>query len=317
MKETAIFCRLLRQAGKIQSKRFARPYQFYDFDERPYFDPEQPIEREDLGLLERLTAHTARDMAEILKAHESGEIYRDDALELLEVLDKLGDYIVARRERCTTTLWPGPGVRFGRLTVIEPSYASLFENTRAGHDRLVTCRCDCGREIDAFLGNLTSGNTTSCGCRAREETSQRATIHGDAASRLYWIWHNMIERTTNPKATGFEHYGGRGITICSEWRRSYEIFRAWALSHGYQPGLQLDRRNNDGPYAPANCQWSTRKQQARNRRNNTKTRYNGRMMTIAEAAELSGIPAGTISWRLRKGWPEPRLFDPVRGGRRR
>lgn len=316
MKATAIFGRLCRQAGKIQSKRINRLDQLYTSDERPYFDPEQPIEREDLGLLDLLAEHTARDMDEVIKAHMAGKIDRVDALELLETLDKLGDYIVARRERCTVNLWPGPGERFGRLTVIEPSYASLFLNTRAGHDRLVTCRCDCGREIDVTLGNLIGGNTSSCGCWRQEEASRRATIHGDTASRLYWIWHNMVERVTNPNATGYEFYGGRGITLCSEWRH-YTQFMEWALANGYQPGLQIDRIDNDGPYTPGNCRWATRKQQARNRRNNTTISYNGRMMTIAEASELSGIPAGTLSWRRRHGWPESRLFDdPHLGGRR-
>lgn len=309
MKATAIFNHLYRQAGKIQGKRINRRDQCFTIDERPYFDPEQPIEREDLGLLELLAEHTARDMAEIIKAHEAGKIDRVDAIELLEALDKLGDYIVARRERCTTKLWPGPGVRFGRLTVIEPSYTSLFENTRAGHDRLVTCRCDCGNEVDVLLGNLTRGNTTSCGCRAREVTSERVKIHGQSGSRLYWIWHNMIERCTNPSVERFKDYGARGIAVCDEWRDSFEAFMEWAVANGYQPGLQLDRRDNDGPYTPGNCRWATRKQQARNRRSNTIVTYKGRPVTLIEASELTGISYYTLIERRRRGWPESRLLE--------
>lgn len=314
MKATAIFNHLYRQAGKIQSKRINRRDQCFTIDERPYFDPEQPIEREDLALLEFLTEHTARDMAEIIKAHEAGKIDRVDAIELLEALDKLGDYIVARRERCTTKLWPGPGVRFGRLTVIEPSYTSLFENTRAGHDRLVTCRCDCGNEVDVLLGNLARGYTVSCGCWAKEKTAERVTIHGETGSRLYWVWHNMIERCTNPNATNYERYGGRGITVCPEWRSSFEAFMAWAMANGYQPGLQVDRKDNDGPYTPSNCRWATRKQQARNTSQNVIITYDGRPVTMIEASELTGIPYGTIRRRRRDGWPESHLLDPQKNG---
>lgn len=312
MKAADIFTSLYAQARQMQQAQRERDGQYH-----PAFDPKQPIPHEDLPLLFRLARICAEHMKQIATAKSAGELTMAQAIELAQLIEVVVDYIAARLGRCTVNQWPGPSERFGRLTVIEPSYESLLLNTRTGHDRLVTCRCDCGNTIDALLGNLVRGNTTSCGCRAREVTSERVKIHGDTGSRLYWVWNNMVSRTTNPQARRYSDYGGRGITVCPEWRSSYSTFMAWAISHGYQPGLQIDRVDNSGPYSPSNCAWATRKQQCRNTRRNVIVTYNGRSMTLIEASELSGIPYGTLARRRRNGWPESRLFDdPKPGGRR-
>jgi hypothetical protein len=93
--------------------------------------------------------------------------------------------------------------------------------------------------------------------------SARLTRHGESRSRLHVIWMNINQRCYDPASTFYHRYGGRGITTV--WRSSYESFRDWALANGYADNLTIDRVNNDGNYEPANCRWTTRAMQARNR----------------------------------------------------
>lgn len=96
--------------------------------------------------------------------------------------------------------------------------------------------------------------------------------HGDAISgqtcRLYSIWRGMRQRCTNPNATSFDNYGGRGITVCSEWA-NYEDFRSWAMSAGYANNLSIERRNVNSGYYPDNCYWADNTIQACNKRKRT------------------------------------------------
>lgn len=87
-------------------------------------------------------------------------------------------------------------------------------------------------------------------------------------SKLYGVWAAMKQRCLNPKCKLYEHYGARGIKVYEQWSwpNGYWPFEAWAMANGYQPGLTLDRINNDGDYQPSNCRWVTRAQNLSNRR---------------------------------------------------
>lgn len=89
----------------------------------------------------------------------------------------------------------------------------------------------------------------------------KAIIHGacrfNTSTSLYRMWGRMKERCSNPKKDGYHRYGGRGIKVCPEWLNNFIAFKKWALTHGYQKGLQIDRRNNDGNYSPQNCWFLT------------------------------------------------------------
>lgn len=204
-----------------------------------------------------------------------------------------------------------PVQRFGRLTAIEPA-TSLNGKTRW------RCVCDCGNEKVIRASDLRSGRINSCGCLRREVTSMRARNHGlstDAYGnkpRLYRIWKQMRQRCLNPNDTAYPRYGGRGVTICPEWS-DYKSFHDWAVANGYEDRLSIDRRDNDGDYNPTNCRWADNYQQGRNKRNNLCVTHQEETRTVAEWADILGIPMRTLKSRLRLGWSvEDALSTPTR-----
>ena len=114
---------------------------------------------------------------------------------------------------------------------------------------------------------------------------------------LYGVWCSMRNRCLNPGNDRFDSYGGRGITISSEWD-DYAAFRAWAIKNGYRKGLTLDRRDNDGNYEPANCRWVTKPEQLRNKRNTL--RFRGEAACAIAAA--NGIGRQIMYDRIKSGW---------------
>lgn len=187
------------------------------------------------------------------------------------------------------------GSRFGRLVVIG-------RYGRRGRSVAWLCKCDCGAEIVTRGDSLRKGATQSCGCIHKEQLQHRNYTHGLTHTRLHNIWGCMVQRCYNNKTPCYNLYGGRGITICDEWRNEFKSFYDWSISNGYADNLTIDRIDVNGNYSPDNCRWVTMKEQSNNRSTNRFLEYNGERHTISEWGELLGIDSETLSSRLRRGW---------------
>lgn len=184
------------------------------------------------------------------------------------------------------------GYRQNKLTVT----GIVFKNKRY----LWECQCDCGNTTIVYPQQMITGRQKACRCGKSVTFHEMHYKHGGAGTRLYEIWCSMKKRCNNPHAKNYDRYGGRGITVCSEWEQ-FEPFRDWALSVGYAEALTLERKDVNGNYCPENCTWIPQKRQARNRTSNKNIQINGETHTLVEWCEIRKLNYSTVYSRIRRG----------------
>lgn len=178
------------------------------------------------------------------------------------------------------------GQRFGKLTAIRVIGQDKYSRN------IWECVCDCGNLTEVMIGNLTSGDTTSCGCNHDGNPT-----HGQTGTRLFNIWQKMKDRCYCPTNDAYVNYGGRGITICDEWKDDFICFKNWAEDNGYENNLTIERKDVNGNYCPENCCWISKGEQANNKRNTI--RINGK--TLKEICEITGFKYERLYQHYVKG----------------
>lgn len=189
------------------------------------------------------------------------------------------------------------GQRFGKLVVLEQAEDYILKNGR--HKIQWLCQCDCGNIKIAKTDNLRAGYTKSCGCLRQEVSSTANITHGMAHTRLHNVWKGMRARCYNCNSTNYQHYGGRGITMCDDWYNDYANFYLWAINNGYKSNAKrgectIDRIDVNKGYSPDNCRFIDVRLQARNRTNNHLVRIGNETHCISEWEEILGLSRHSI-----------------------
>lgn len=182
------------------------------------------------------------------------------------------------------------GATFGHMVILEYSHS----DKKCG--KIYKCLCTlCGTVKNVPLKVLKSGKSTSCGCVW--------TKHGLANTKIYKRYMSIKKRCYNPNASDYYRYGGRGIYMCDEWLgdNGFMNFYTWSMNNGYRDELTINRKDNDGPYAPYNCEWVDLKTQARNKSTNTYFNVFGEILCIVEICEKYNITRSSIKNALSRG----------------
>ena len=150
----------------------------------------------------------------------------------------------------------------------------------------------------------------------KKNANNDKVFHGMSDTRIYHIWATMKSRCNNATSENYKHYGGRGIKVCDEWnnKNGFWNFYNWAIRHGYNDDLTIDRIDVNGNNEPDNCRWATFKEQAENRREGRKMMitYHNKTMSIKAWADHLGISEYVIRQRLKRDWSiEKALETPI------
>ena len=147
----------------------------------------------------------------------------------------------------------------------------------------------------------------------QESTPRRGgpKTHGKRYIPEYRVWQAMIQRCINPNDSAWHNYGGRGITVCKRWRHDFEAFIV-DMGHRPTPLHSLDRVDNSDGYAPGNCRWATRSEQALNRRTTHMVEYGGEVLPLSIWAQRMGLTITGLRRRIERDGVAAAMEKPVR-----
>lgn len=208
------------------------------------------------------------------------------------------------------------GQKLGMLTIRE------VHNAGNMNTEYYVCDCDCGTKgvVKKYTQMNYRDASLNCGCiniQKMKDLHDKTRKHGLSNTRIYEIYQGMMKRCYNPKTEMYYNYGGRGIYVCDEWKdqenyNGLKAFVKWSYENGYTDELSIDRKDNNGPYSPENCRWTTMTVQANNKRDSVYLTASGETYTLAQWEAASGTNQDTIRSRLNNGCsPEKCIYTPT------
>lgn len=197
------------------------------------------------------------------------------------------------------------GKKFGKLTAEKYLYSKIvFGKT----EHYWECVCDCGEKIIAMERSLLSHYKTSCGCTLKEVSGIKD--FKVIAFKLHGVINHMRLRCYDPGCDHYQYYGGKGVTICDEWKNDDEKFIIWALKNGYKLGLTIERKDVNGNYCPENCEWIPFELQGANKSNNVFYQLGDEVHHLAEWGRILSVQEGFgASWNIRTKLKEMGAYE--------
>lgn len=186
------------------------------------------------------------------------------------------------------------------------------------HPKKVLCLCECGKEKEFFMSNIsprkTGRYTVSCGCKMRQLVSEKNSTHGMSKTKFHKRWRSMFDRMSS-KYKNAEAY--KGISICKKWKKfenfrddMYESYLEHCKKYSGRE-VTLDRKNVYGNYCKENCRWANIKEQSLNKKNTVIVEYEGKNITLLELCGNLGKDYQSVYHRLKNGRTlEQALFTP-------
>lgn len=162
-------------------------------------------------------------------------------------------------------------------------------------------KCDCGNVKKQLIRNVIREKTPvrSCGCE-KMKLCNKITPGGLglAHKKTHTAWNCMLRRCYDKNFKDYFNYGGRGISVCEEWK-SFENF---LKDMGDKPeGLTLDRIDTNGNYEKSNCRWTDNVTQQRNRNCTLWVNAFGELISVSDYARKYGVVYETAKWNHYNG----------------
>lgn len=194
------------------------------------------------------------------------------------------------------------GQKFNRLTIKED--IGIHK-----HGRKVSAACECGKEGIYYVSFLKTGHTKSCGCLNKEKQAEnkiKMTKHGKTGDDIYMLWKSIRARCYNKNDPRYANYGGRGVTMCEEWKASFQPFYDWCISNGWKKGLAIDKDKlypgkNGMIYSPEYCCFLTPRENCQHREITLNIEYNGRVDSLSNFCRELSLNYHLVYSRVRRG----------------